>query len=207
MTAEPLTFDQHLQSLLAVMAGEGITRAAAGLSGMLGESVLVVDPRVRLVRLAEIPTLIGGPEMEAVGIYLQVHGDLAGQIMLVVPYAKALELADLLMELPPGTTRQLGPLERSALAEVGNLTGSFFLNAVASRLGRDLRPSPPAVMVDMIGAILDIIVAVSGGLSEHVLMLEGAFHRQSRDVEVTFWVIPDPTALEPFAAPDNGHDR
>jgi chemotaxis protein CheC len=199
MSVEALTFDEKLSGLLTTLAGEGIHQAASGLSDMLGESVLVVEPRVRLVRLSDIPALLGGPESEAVGLYLQAQGGLPGQIMLVVPYPKALELADLLMELPPGTTRQLGPMERSALAEVGNLTSSFFLNAVATRLGQDIRPTPPAVMVDMVGAILDVIVAVSGGVGEHVLMLEGAFQRQNRGVDVTFWVIPDPAALKPFA--------
>ncbi len=196
----PATFDDRLYSLLRVLATEGIRSAAAGLSGMLGKAVVVSEPRVRLVPLTDIPTLLGGPEVEAVGIYLQIRGGWVGQIMLIMPHEKALELVDLLMELPPGTTDQLGQLERSALAEVGNLTGSFFLNAVAQRLGLDIRPSPPAVMVDMVGAILDIVAAVSGGVAEHVLMLEGAFLRQNREVAVDFWVIPDPAALAAFTA-------
>lgn len=196
----PATFDDRLYSLLRVLATEGIRSAAAGLSGMLGKAVVVSEPRVRLVPLTDIPTLLGGPEVEAVGIYLQIQGGWVGQIMLIMPYEKALELVDLLMELPPGATDQLGKLERSALAEVGNLTGSFFLNAVAQRLGLDIRPSPPAVMVDMVGAILDIVAAVSGGVAEHVLMLEGSFLRQNREVAVDFWVIPDPAALAVFSA-------
>lgn len=196
----PATFDDRLYSLLRVLATEGIRSAAAGLSGMLGKAVVVSEPRVRLVPLTDIPTLLGGPEVEAVGIYLQIRGGWVGQIMLIMPHEKALELVDLLMELPPGTTDQLGQLERSALAEVGNLTGSFFLNAVAQRLGLDIRPSPPAVMVDMVGAILDIVAAVSGGVAEHVLMLEGSFLRQNREVAVDFWVIPDPAALAAFTA-------
>jgi len=196
----PATFDDRLYSLLRVLATEGIRSAAAGLSGMLGKAVVVSEPRVRLVPLTDIPTLLGGPEVEAVGIYLQIRGGWVGQIMLIMPHEKALELVDLLMELPPGTTDQLGQLERSALAEVGNLTGSFFLNAVAQRLGLDIRPSPPAVMVDMVGAILDIVAAVSGGVAEHVLMLEGAFLRQNCEVAVDFWVIPDPAALAAFTA-------
>lgn len=196
----PAAFDDRLYSLLRVLATEGIRSAAAGLSGMLGKAVVVSEPRVRLVPLTDIPTLLGGPEVEAVGIYLQICGGWVGQIMLIMPHDKALELVDLLMELPPGTTDQLGKLERSALAEVGNLTGSFFLNAVAQRLGLDIRPSPPAVMVDMVGAILDIVAAVSGGVAEHVLMLEGSFLRQSREVAVDFWVIPDPAALAAFSA-------
>jgi chemotaxis protein CheC len=192
------TFDERVHALLKIMAAEGIRNAADGLSGMVGARITVNEPHVRLVPLAEIASLVGGPETEAVGIYLQVNG-VVGQIMLVVPYEKALELVDLLMEQPAGTTTQLGTLERSALAEVGNLTASFFLNIIARRLNVDVRPSPPAVMVDMVGAILDIIAVVSGGVGEHVLLMDGAFLRDEREVEVTFWAIPDPEALAAFA--------
>lgn len=193
------TFHDELRDMLKIMAAEGIRNAAVGLSDMVGAQITVTDPRVRLVPLSEIPMLVGGPEQEAVGVYLQAQGGLVGQIMLVIPYQKALELVDLLMEQPEGTTKQLGSLERSALAEVGNMTASFFLNAVAKRLSLDIRPSPPAVMVDMVGAILDIVAAVSGGVGEHVLLMQGAFMRDDREVEVNFWVIPDPEALAAFA--------
>lgn len=204
MTESIANFDKHLRSLLEVMADEGIHHAAKGLSSMVGETLTVTRPSARLVSMAEIPNLLGGPENEAVGIYLQAAGDIAGQIMLVLPFANAMELADLLMELPPGTTRQLGALERSALAEVGNLTASFFLNSLASSTGLAARPSPPAVMVDMVGAILDIIAAASGGVGEHVLMIEAAFLRRSQEVQANFWVIPDPVTLEAFARKDEG---
>ena len=102
------------------------------------------------------------------------------------------------MEVPVGTTNELGSLERSALAEVGNLTAAFFLNAVASMTGISARPTPPAVMVDMIGAILDIIVAATGGISEEVITFQAMFSYADRSVDADFWVIPDPTTLESF---------
>lgn len=116
--------------------------------------------------------------------------------MMIVPHQKALELVDLLMDLPPGTTQYLGPLERSALGELGNLCGSFFLNSVAGKMNADFRPSPPAVMVDMIGAILEIVVVTTGGISEHALLVQANFMDGSRCVEADFWVIPDMNSLQ-----------
>lgn len=189
-------FDQELHSLLVVMANEGIHNAAKGMSDMVGESLSVDQPLVKRVPIREIPNLLGGPEAEAVGIYLRVEGQIGGQMMLVVPYAKALELVDLMMNVPVGTTQNLGAIERSALQEMGNLTGSFFLNAVAATTGLNARPSPPAVMVDMIGAIIDIILATSDNLSETVLMLQAKFLRNGREAEVDFWIIPDRNTIE-----------
>lgn len=199
MTVSSMTFDENLRSLLEALASEGVQNAAQGLSEMVGEKLTFSPPIVSLVPLRDVPMLLGGPETEAVGIYLRSEGEMAAQMMLVLPYPKALELVDLLMGIPIGSTQHLGSLERSALAEVGNLTGSFFLNAVALITGRGSRPSPPAVMVDMVGAILDIIVATSGEVGEDVLMIQTSFLRQGREVEANFWVVPDRTTLHTLA--------
>ncbi len=191
-------FHEQLRPLLEVMAGEGIRSAVRGLSQMTGQRVTVTQPSVTLVRLSEIADLLGGPENDAVGVYLRAEGQMSGQIMLIFPYEKALQLVDLLLDEPEGTTQQLGAMERSALAEVGNLTGSFFLNAIASMLGLEARPTPPAVMVDMVGAILDVIIATTAMVSEYVLMISATFLQGEREAQASFWVIPDPRVLDAF---------
>jgi chemotaxis protein CheC len=189
-------FDRDLLELLKSIASEGIKNAARGFSGMVGHKIEVSNPVASLVPLLQIAQIVGGPENEAVGIYLRIEGDLLGQIMMIIPYHKALELVDLLMDLPDGTTQHLGSMERSALGELGNMCGAFFLNSLAKMVGASFRPTPPAVMVDMVGAILDIIIATTGGVSEHVLLMQANFMEGLRSVEADFWVIPDLKTLE-----------
>lgn len=188
-------FDQSLLEMLNTIASEGIKNAADGFSGMVGHKIEVSNPVLELVPLLTIPKAVGDPEDDAVGVYLRFEGDMAGQIMMVIPHEKALELADLLMGVPQGTTKHLGTLERSALGELGNLCGSFFLNSIAKTVGASFRPSPPAIMVDMVGAIIDIVVATVGGINEHVLLMHANFMDGTRFVETNFWVIPDMKAL------------
>jgi len=204
MSHLPNQFDQRLIEMLNKMANVGIYNAARGLSGMVGESLSVQNPGVKLIPLADIPNLLGGPEAEAVGIYLRAEGNLGGQIMLIIPYDKSMELADMIIGLPAGTTTQLGSLERSALAEMGNVTGTFFMNAVAEATGLAIRPSPPAVMVDMVGAVLDIVLATAAQLSEHVMMIQATFTCAGREVETDFWMIPDRMTLDAIAKRERG---
>jgi chemotaxis protein CheC len=191
-----VSFDQELLEVLNSLASEGVNNAAFGFSGMIGRKIQFSAPVARLVPVLTIPQIVGAPEHDAVGIYLHFNGDLIGQIMMIIPHPKALELVDLIMGVPPGTTRHLGSLERSALGELGNLCGSFFLNSMAKRVRADFRPSVPAVMVDMVGAILDIVVATTGGASEHALLMQANFMDGPRSVEADFWVIPDIKSLE-----------
>ena len=192
---ETAPFDQYLLEMLNTIASEGIKNAADGFSGMVGRRIEVSNPDIELVPLLTIPKIVGGLEDDAVGVYLRFEGDMMGQIMMIIPHQKALELVDLLMGLEKGTTKRLGSLERSALGELGNLCGTFFLNSIAKTVGASFRPSPPAIMVDMLGAILDIVVATAGGVNEHVLLMHANFMDGIRFVETDFWVIPDMKAL------------
>lgn len=197
--------DERLQSLWQDMARVGVHHAAEGFSGVLGEKVIASHSQTDMVSLLAIPAMLGGAENDAVGIYLQMQGAIPGQMMLVLPLPKAFELADLVLGIPVGTTQQLRSLERSALAEVGNMTGSFFLSAIASLTGLDTRPSPPAVVVDMVGAIIDIIVATSGEASDQVLVIRSAFQCDGREVQADFWVIPDTGIINTFAKQQESH--
>jgi chemotaxis protein CheC len=194
--SDNVLFDEKLFEMLKSIASEGIINAAYGFSGMIGHKIEVSNPTLSLVPLMTIPQIIGSPENDAVGIYLRFEGDMVGQIMMIMSYQKSLELVDLLMELPQGSTQHLGSLERSALGELGNLCGTFFLNSLAKLAGANFRPTPPAVMVDMVGAILDVVVATAGGISEHVLLMQANFMDGTRSVETNFWVIPDMVALQ-----------
>ena len=193
------TFNQKMVNYLGKIATEGIHNAAKGFSGMLGQDLGVIDPEIKIIPLLDIAKVVGGPEDEVVGIYLRGTGQVETQFMLIIPYMRAMELVDLLMDQPAGTTTNLGSMERSALAEVGNLTATFFMNSVAATTGITLYPTPPAVMVDMVGAILDIIIATTGGLSDFVLMLNSKFVLNDRAVEADFWVIPDEQTLKLLA--------
>ena len=188
-------FDQDVLEKLRTIADKSVLNAAHGFSGMVGRKIHVNKATAEVVPVLTIPEIAGKPDEDAVGIYLRFKGDLDGQMMMIIPYQKALELVDLIMDVPTGTTNHLGSLERSALGELGNLCGSFFLNSVASLTYAQFQPTPPAVMVDMAGAILDVVVATTGGISENALLVQAGFMDGSRCVEADFWVIPDMNSL------------
>ena len=94
-----------------------------------------------------------------------------------------------------GSTTCLGSLERSSLAEVGNLISSCFLNEVYKLTKIYAVPSPPIVMADMIGAILDVLIATMGEIQEKVTMFQTRFEISQRETPVNFWILPDPVSL------------
>ncbi|MGI6208602.1 MAG: chemotaxis protein CheC [Anaerolineae bacterium] len=181
-----------LEDILEQLAGAATQHAAQGLSTMLGSPIRIEVPKVELVPLGGVCERVGGPECEVVGIYLTVGGDLPGHVMLITPMEDALRLVDMLLEVPAGTVEELGPLERSALGEVGNVVASLFLNAIADATGMSARPSPPSVMTDMLAAVLNVILAPVGLISDEMLLLETELHGPDRRVRMHFWLVPSP---------------
>lgn len=165
--------------------------AASGLSRMTGKPITIDRPRARLVPISQIGNWVGGPEAEMVGIYLLMTEQLPGQAVMMMPLNQALRLADLIMGLAPGSSVSLGDLERSALAEAGNIAVACFLNALGAMVGTEARPSPPAVIVDMLGAILDVVATSAASVSDNLLIVESAFNYPEGAIQVHFWVLPE----------------
>ena len=192
--------EERLHTLLQVMASQGIENAAAGLSEMIGQHITVSVPGVSFVPISSVPERVGGAEALVVGIYLACEGEMGGHVMLIMELADALHLVDLLLGQAEGLTKEIDSLARSALAEAGNLTAAYFLNAIAGTLGLQSRPSPPAVIVDMAGAILDIMLVTAGQISNDILMLEALFRGDDRQLKLYFWMVPDLAPLRAYLA-------
>lgn len=183
--------DSQLESLLQM----AMAHAARGLSDMVGRVVTINVPRVESLPIGQIPNFAGGPEREVAGVYLLIEGDFTGQVILMLPLPEACSLVDLLFGVQPGTTIDLGEMEQSALAEAGNLTTSYFLNEIANRTKISARPSPPAVMIDMLGAIMNVITIPAALVSDTLLIAETVFQVSGQTVMAYFWVLPNPVQV------------
>ena len=185
---------------LLMVAQKGMTRAGQGLSEMTGTPVEVIAPSVSAVAINEVTNLVGSPDALNVGLYLSILGDLTGHIVLMFPYPSALSLVDALLELPTGTTVCLDEIGESALCEVGNLTGSFFLNALSDSTNFRLHPSPPAIATDMTEAILDTVLADLGQYGEEMVVIDTNFKQSEKAIQGFFLVFPDRDSLRRLVA-------
>ena len=179
----------------AELVSKGTRNSMSSLSQMVGRDISVASFALRQVPVAQISNLMGGPESMSVGIYLTVSGSAEGHIMLMYEPKMACGFVDMLMELPNGSTQALGEMEQSALGEMGNVVGSAFLNILADSTGLDLRPSPPTVMMDMAGALLDIICADILLTQDEAFVAETTFRAPDREISGMFFIIPNENLL------------
>lgn len=179
------------QEMTAIFGG-GVNNAVIGLSQMAGQEIKIVEMSVKKVLVKDIPELFGGPEALIIAVYLEISGQSNGHMVVVYKPKVAYDLVDLLLGQPYGTTTELSDMERSTLGEMGNIMGSFFLNYISDTTGKRFQPSPPAVMMDMAGAVLDAALANVLAYSDSTYIVETIFGTNDRQVSGTFLVIPDP---------------
>lgn len=147
----------HLQYLEQIVA-RAFADSARSLSQMTTGEINLHEPELSFLPLKELPGIAGGPASVVVAVYLAVEGDIHGHVVLLFQPENARGLVDLLLGHPTGTCKELDELAASALAELGNVCSSAFMNAIADRTGLEVKPTPPVVVEDMAGAILQAVV-------------------------------------------------
>ncbi|MGE5594367.1 MAG: chemotaxis protein CheC [Betaproteobacteria bacterium] len=116
------------------------------LSDMIGRKIEMSVPDVCFVACRDIAKAPKhSVEEPTVGVRIGLTGDVTGDVILIFPRASAYRLVDVLMGNKPGTTTSLTEMGGSALCEVGNLAGSFFLNSLAEATGLRAMPAPPVL--------------------------------------------------------------
>lgn len=172
------------------LAKVGSTTAVSGLSQMVNQNFTVSALNIEEVSTRNATTLIGKAEDTIIGIYLLFSGNSSGQILLAFQPNVAFELVDMAMGSEPGSTTNLGEMERSVLGEMGNIVGTFFLNGVADCVGLRLMPSPPAVVEDMAGALIGSVLAEAFSSNESLFVIKLLFSSPTKQIEGKFLVLP-----------------
>jgi chemotaxis protein CheC len=184
---------------LGEVINKGLGKSGSVIAEMTGLAMEIKAPRIEMVPLKDIAEIAGGPELVGIGLYQGITGDVDGHLLLFFSEANAYSLVDLLLEVPMGSTSaqgELGSLGYSALSELSNVTGSFFMNSLADVTGLEIIPSTPAVVLDMLGAILDNILAELSSSGNHALVAEAKFEGMSKGIQGCFLLLPTLETLE-----------
>ncbi|MDO8690643.1 MAG: chemotaxis protein CheC [Dehalococcoidia bacterium] len=181
----------HLQAVVSL----GFDNAASGLSGMVDKTIAVKTPGLRLVKIEEAPTVLQTQEEEVYAAYVGITGDVGGHILLIFSLPAAEEMVTMLMG-PREVGSAMDEVELSALGEVANITGSFFLRALSDKTSLDIRVSPPCLVLDMAAAVMDGPLVSLAMTTEEVLIIDTWFADEEHQIGGLFMVLPDSNSLK-----------
>ena len=175
---------------LRELANIGSGTASTALSTMLGRSVDISVPTAQALPFADAVDAAGPGEQEITGIVLGIVGDMTGTVLLLVPPADADAMCRML-GVEPDDEYAL-----SALGEIGNIVGSSYINALASMTGMEIEPTPPATATDMLGAIVESVLAGHALANDIALLLDSNLVVEGEDCSISFLLVPDKGGVE-----------
>lgn len=160
----------------------GLHRAAASLSELTGQRIIVELPQLWVCPVTEVrPRLM---EL-AVGDLATVHqifkGAVTGDAVLVLEYEKAARLAGFLTEGGVAAGGRLDQSAREVLTEVGNVILSSCLSAFGDMLQIAVSFSVPRIHVESLEGMLRSIVVGNAEL-QYVLLAATRFRLTDGDV-------------------------
>jgi chemotaxis protein CheC len=170
---------------LRELANIGSGTASTALSSMLGRSVDISVPTARVLPFADAVDAAGPAEEEITGIVLGIVGDMTGTVLLLIPPADADAMCRML-GVEPDDEYAL-----SALGEIGNIVGTSYINALASMTGMEIEPTPPATATDMLGAIVECVLAGAAVSGDVALLLDSNLVVEGEDCSISFLLVPD----------------
>lgn len=193
MSLEQVT--ENYYDILKEIGNIGAGNAMTALSQMLQCKVDMKVPQVKLLEFCEVGELMGGEEQIMAGVWLGVDGDITGSMMFMVEEESARHLIQKITMgmLPPGA--EFEEMGLSAMKEIGNIITGAYLNSLSTLTNLKIFPTPPALTVDMAGAILSVPAIQFGIFGDKILMIQSQFYD---DIELDgyFILIPDLESYE-----------
>ncbi len=172
----------------------GAGHAATALSVMMDREITVHVPRAQLCRYNEITTIMRGPENVVAGLLVGISDDISGFILLVLDREDAYILTKAMLGEPaeaPGEDDDFDDMQVSALKELANILIGSYITAISTLTGLRIDASVPEMVVDMAGAVMNLLAAAYGQYGDHVLFLETKFSDKVQSIFGHFFLIPD----------------
>jgi chemotaxis protein CheC len=182
-----LDFFQELENI-------GASHAATALSVMMDREISVCVPRAQFCELGEITAIMHGPENVVAGLLVGISDDVNGFILLVLDWADARTLTNTVLgesTNKPDEGEEFSEMQISALHEVANILIGSYITAISTLTGLRINASVPELVIDMAGAVMNLLAAAYGEYGDHVLFLETKFADQLQCIYGHFFLIPD----------------
>jgi chemotaxis protein CheC len=187
-------YSEFQMSAIQELGNIGTGSAATALSQMVGHPTDIDPPAVDFVPIAEAAERVGPLEQEVFAVLTPVVGDVPAAILLVFPGEAASALCGM---LGCDWRDEMG---QSALQEIGNILTASYSTALQQMTGLAIEPAPPQTAFDMLGSVVDSIIASSAIDSDTVLFLQTALRIESTACDFGFLFVPEQGAINGMLA-------
>jgi chemotaxis protein CheC len=172
----------------------GAAHAATTLSQMLGSTVQMSVPAIKVIDIAGLGTQMGEEQAAMVAFELQGEIPHGGFVIFYISKESAIRLTNTMLGLTD-MNRTMNEMDESAIIEVGNIMVSAFLDATAELLGFVMLPSPPSLTIDMAHAAMSSLIAGMGEEVDEVLLFSTELTCDEHKIDSDIIMMPENSTL------------
>ncbi|MCU9600736.1 chemotaxis protein CheC [Pallidibacillus thermolactis] len=193
------TLNQTALDVLKEVGNIGAGNAATALSKLVKKRLQMKVPSVQIVTFNEMMEMVGGPDESVAAIFLQIEGDLKGNMFFVLP----IEQASLFVRQLTGSVKfsfqepPYSDIALSAFQEMGNIVAGSYLSALSDLLQIQVVPTVPDVGIDMFGAIISYGLLEISKESDYAIVIDTEIiesysnHQSESPIKGHFFLMPD----------------
>lgn len=197
-----IVLNELQQDMLTELFNLGMGNAAAALSEMVDEEVLLSVPEVQFMKKSELTKMLTDDSGGHIsGVAQKFHGMLLGKALLTFPSHKSLELVRLLLQ-DTVPIENLTEFEEEALLEVGNIIINAGLSSLADIFEDEITSDLP---VFKNGSCYDVIESTDSETDQQttVLYLQVNFTIELKDIKGYVIFLLNIESMENLAASIN----
>lgn len=173
----------------------GNGNAATALSSMLNTKVNMKIPTVSVLEFNAALKHVGGEEEIVAAILVELSGEIQGIMLFMLKDDFVQGVVARVLGKEKVCLSDLEEMERSLLIEIGNIVISSYINALSSLTQVNVHLSIPQMTVDMTGAILTVPMLLVANTSDRIMMVEGSFTIEGKEMESQMLLFPDVESL------------
>ncbi len=166
--------------------------ASAAMCRWTDGAISVVLDEIHKIPMEEVGARLGIGDDLLTMVVMTLEGELGGSLILVFDETNGRQLAASLLGREAAASSPWSDLEKSALAETGNILGCAYVNALTRLIGTNLLPSPPYFIQDYGISVLEQALTAQAVASDSLLFCDIGFRREGSRLDWRVLFVPTP---------------
>ena len=194
MEQDKLTSNQL--DLLREIGNIGAGNATTALSVILNSNLRMEMPVVKILEFNEIPEMVGGAGNVVTAILTHYTGEVSGMALFILELAEAKNLVSAIIGKENfSDSSRFTRMEESALKEIGNILLGSYISSISTLTNFQIAMNPPAISVDMAGAVLSLPIIELGQVGDKALVIDSKFLDNERPINGFLMLVSDETSF------------
>ncbi|MFH0984860.1 MAG: chemotaxis protein CheC [Candidatus Omnitrophota bacterium] len=182
--------ENKINKVIRLISQLSIDRASQVFSKFIKTAATIELEKAYMTDITAVSGDIGQMDKEVVGVFVDITGEADLKFLFFVEPQGCKILTDLILKRAAGTTTELDVYAKSAVQEIGNIIASAISNVFSADCQIAIRPSPPVVVHDFVGTLLEEYLLDVAAKDNKVLIIQSKFYIVSQNIDCCMFLMP-----------------